>query len=83
MYNTIAALVQTGPPNDDTALPSIAPSALPSNINTGLLACLNETTDFAVPLIGMDPPKTSQGETIFVYALGGIVFLFILICLIV
>jgi hypothetical protein len=38
MYNNIAAPVQTEPPNDDTALPSIATIALPSNINTGFLA---------------------------------------------
>jgi hypothetical protein len=82
-YNTNAALFQTGLPIDDTALPSIAPIALSLDIDTGSLACLSETTGFAVPLIGMDAHKSSKSETNLDHFLGGIVILFILMLLIV
>jgi hypothetical protein len=62
---------------------SITPIALSLDIDTDSLACLNETTGFAVPLIGKDSHKTSKSETNFDHFLGGIVILFILMLLIV
>jgi hypothetical protein len=82
-YSDTAALVQSGPLNNDTALLSIALDALPSDISTGFLACLNENPGFSVPLIGMDLPETSKGEAIFDYVLSGIVIALVLMCLIV
>jgi hypothetical protein len=81
-YNNTAAQFQNGPPNNDTAPPSIALSDLPSDINSGFLTCLNETTGFAVPLIEADlENKLSKGELagiIIGSIIGGILLLVIL-----
>jgi hypothetical protein len=82
-YNNTAAQFQNGPPNNDTAPPSVALSDLPSDINSGFLTCLNETTGFAVPLIEGDPQQKefSGGELagiIIGSIIGGILLLVIL-----
>jgi hypothetical protein len=53
-YNNTASLLSNRPKNDSATPPSMPDTPLPTNINTTLLACLNATIAFALPLVETD-----------------------------
>jgi hypothetical protein len=71
-YNNTAQL------SDNTSLPD---TPLPTNIDTSLLTCLNQTIGIAVPLVSAaNPTVWNSGVTGSAYAMGSFWLFYCLLC---